>query len=180
MSRLLHGQRAQLSIAPVTHLRLPRRHVVAEIPPHQFLRPLRHPQIPRPHIQIHPDQIGIVRLHTLRRIFQRPRMTRVDHAAPQPQYGDGQQQVHGFHVSSSLEYAATAPIVPYFISSVFFSHATISAFQCCISGAFHPLIPCPPPSIAISSQFAPTAFIADRKSTRLNSSHLGISYAVFC
>src|SRR5205814_4509636 len=26
----------------------------------------------------------------------------------------------------------------------------------------------------------PLAFLADRKSTRLNSSHLGISYAVFC
>src|SRR5262245_64523572 len=27
---------------------------------------------------------------------------------------------------------------------------------------------------------APVATVADRKSTRLNSSHLGISYAVFC
>src|SRR5262245_49024623 len=27
---------------------------------------------------------------------------------------------------------------------------------------------------------APKSFISDRKSTRLNSSHLGISYAVFC
>src|ERR1035438_9502968 len=27
---------------------------------------------------------------------------------------------------------------------------------------------------------AATAFVTDRKSTRLNSSHLGISYAVFC
>src|SRR5262245_62326818 len=31
-----------------------------------------------------------------------------------------------------------------------------------------------------SHRIAPVAAIRDRKSTRLNSSHLGISYAVFC
>src|SRR5437899_8939430 len=31
-----------------------------------------------------------------------------------------------------------------------------------------------------SAYFAPLSVLADRKSTRLNSSHLGISYAVFC
>src|ERR1035438_10702982 len=36
--------------------------------------------------------------------------------------------------------------------------------------------PAPPPAAAA----APGAPQADRKSTRLNSSHLGISYAVFC
>jgi len=46
----------------------------------------------------------------------------------------------------------------YFI--VFFSHASISGFQCCISGAFQPLIPWPPPSIGINSQLAPAFFIA--------------------
>ena len=38
--------------------------------------------------------------------------------------------------------------------------ASISGFQCCISGAFQPLMPWPPPSIGISSQLAPTFFIA--------------------
>src|SRR5258705_1262983 len=33
---------------------------------------------------------------------------------------------------------------------------------------------------ALSLGLSPATAIADRKSTRLNSSHLGISYAVFC
>src|SRR5437899_9510962 len=37
------------------------------------------------------------------------------------------------------------------------------------------------PRDAVKSRVAPTDYAAlDRKSTRLNSSHLGISYAVFC
>src|SRR5262245_64524755 len=35
------------------------------------------------------------------------------------------------------------------------------------------------PSLVAAAQLLP-AFLLDRKSTRLNSSHLGISYAVFC
>src|ERR1035441_4546586 len=34
--------------------------------------------------------------------------------------------------------------------------------------------------LAIASAFVAKAVYGDRKSTRLNSSHLGISYAVFC
>src|SRR5437899_7430108 len=35
-------------------------------------------------------------------------------------------------------------------------------------------------TLAWEQPVLPTHFIQDRKSTRLNSSHLGISYAVFC
>src|SRR5436853_5191487 len=38
----------------------------------------------------------------------------------------------------------------------------------------------PPKNIIGDSQFLQMAGLGDRKSTRLNSSHLGISYAVFC
>src|SRR5436853_5689423 len=37
-----------------------------------------------------------------------------------------------------------------------------------------------PNGVTIATQFSPTFPAQDRKSTRLNSSHLGISYAVFC
>src|SRR5438477_13197681 len=42
---------------------------------------------------------------------------------------------------------------------------------------------CPTPGPMMRSNFNPSCFIArvlDRKSTRLNSSHMSISYAVFC
>ena len=39
---------------------------------------------------------------------------------------------------------------------VFLSQLTISGFQCCISGARQPPMPCPPPSMVISSQAVPT------------------------
>src|SRR5439155_12836500 len=34
--------------------------------------------------------------------------------------------------------------------------------------------------LAVDERFAPWLFLIDRKSTRLNSSHVAISYAVFC
>ena len=43
---------------------------------------------------------------------------------------------------------------------IFSSHAIISGFQCCISGAFQPLMPWPPPSTVIRSHVAPTLCIA--------------------
>src|SRR5690625_6201935 len=47
------------------------------------------------------------------------------------------------------------------------------AFSTCFTNAFHPLISVP----YFSRQ---TVLALDRKSTRLNSSHVAISYAVFC
>jgi len=48
----------------------------------------------------------------------------------------------------------------HFTFKVFFSQAIISGFQCCISGAFQPAMPCPPPSTGINSQEAPTLCMA--------------------
>src|SRR5438045_3306311 len=39
---------------------------------------------------------------------------------------------------------------------------------------------CPATQITGKQKWIATTFLGDRKSTRLNSSHLGISYAVFC
>src|SRR5205814_10387094 len=57
-------------------------------------------------------------------------------------------------------------------------------------GAASPVTPSPPPPANAGSwatlarlatgRIDQTATVLDRKSTRLNSSHLGISYAVFC
>src|SRR5205814_9268076 len=44
----------------------------------------------------------------------------------------------------------------------------------------HPADPLGPVSEAASYLFSELNRLGDRKSTRLNSSHLGISYAVFC
>jgi hypothetical protein len=44
--------------------------------------------------------------------------------------------------------------------TVFWSHAIISGFQCCISGARQPDMPCPPPSMVMRSQVAPTLCMA--------------------
>src|SRR5205814_6695605 len=43
-----------------------------------------------------------------------------------------------------------------------------------------PVLGTPSTANAASMHPAPASMLADRKSTRLNSSHLGISYAVFC
>src|SRR5690606_41827289 len=40
--------------------------------------------------------------------------------------------------------------------------------------------PTNPPSLGQSARSKPVEFVIDRKSTRLNSSHVKISYAVFC
>src|SRR5437899_7533012 len=43
-----------------------------------------------------------------------------------------------------------------------------------------PIVYCSPPTPTARARRSPGTWRPDRKSTRLNSSHLGISYAVFC
>src|ERR1035438_1960324 len=54
------------------------------------------------------------------------------------------------------------------------------ALPICSSPGFIRTFPCSIPARAVPPPPSPSAASADRKSTRLNSSHLGISYAVFC
>src|SRR5258705_11288548 len=54
--------------------------------------------------------------------------------------------------------------------------------QCCKCNHWHLPILCEQglPPEAVNEPASPVIVLRDRKSTRLNSSHLGMSYAVFC
>src|SRR5258705_9877388 len=60
--------------------------------------------------------------------------------------------------------------------STLFPYTTLFRSQPGVTG----IMPLPPPAAGHTAVRRAGSFQGDRKSTRLNSSHLGISYAVFC
>src|SRR5690242_7087627 len=56
-----------------------------------------------------------------------------------------------------------------------------SALAAAVAAAGHDVVDCGPPAYQPGDDYPPYVMrAADRKSTRLNSSHMSISYAVFC
>src|ERR1039458_10736051 len=91
-------------------------------------------------------------------------------------------QITEEHKSHMLPHIPTKPVLITFLYSFFFFNDTATTEIYTLS--LHDALPisllapgcvCETPTPANRSQILP-----DRKSTRLNSSHLGISYAVFC